>query len=83
MKLRPTTKDSKAIEKLKEHYMEATGAKAIIHAIYDVPILSKMNDELGKEIDKLNEELKATRYHLLRHHEAAAFFKKLVSSPQK
>jgi len=37
MKLRPTPKDYKAIEALKDHYNEATGTKAILRAVRDVP----------------------------------------------
>ncbi len=37
MKLRPTPSDRKAINKLKDHYQEATATKAILRAVRDVP----------------------------------------------
>lgn len=59
MKLRPTPKDYKAIEALKDHYNEATGTKAILRAVRDVPgmqadirkmeaMIKKQNAILGK-----------------------------------
>lgn len=39
MKLRPTPSDRKAINKLKDHYNEATGTKAILRAVRDVPAM--------------------------------------------
>lgn len=50
MKLRPSTKDRKAIDKLKKHYASATGTKAILQAVYDVPTMQT-------EIDNLNQKL--------------------------
>ncbi len=57
MKLRPTTKDRKAIDKLKDHYKEATGTKAIFRAVYDVPILQKDIEELTEKISAQNQIL--------------------------
>lgn len=67
MKLRPTNKDRKAIDKLKLHYMEATSSKAIFRAVYDVPVLSKKIDDLHQQIQHLNHMLDrvSTAHHQL------------------
>lgn len=57
MKLRPTTKDRKAIEKLKKHYGEATGTKAILRAVYDVPQMDADIAKLSAKVIDLNNML--------------------------
>lgn len=54
MKLRPSTKDYTAIKKLKKHYNEATGTKAILRAVYDVPILQQDIEKLSEKITHLS-----------------------------
>lgn len=57
MKLRPSTKDRKAIDKLKKHYGTATSTKAILRAVYDVPIMQSEIDYLNERITQLGEML--------------------------
>ena len=61
MKLRPTSKDRKAIDKIKKHYDEATGTKAILRAVYDVPILQQDIGKLSEKIMQQNQMLMAAQ----------------------
>lgn len=61
MKLRPTPKDYTAIKKLKQHYQQATGTKAILLAVYDVPALSSQIDKLTEKIMQQNQMLMAAQ----------------------
>lgn len=57
MKLRPSNKDRKAIDKLKKHYGTATSTKAILRAVYDVPILQQDVEKLTEKISAQNQIL--------------------------
>ena len=54
MKLRPSTKDRKAIDKLKKHYGTATSTKAVLKAVYDVPVMHKDIEKLTEKIMQQN-----------------------------